>query len=282
MERGGDLPAVRRIPYFPKRAVKLLSSYQTLVLSGASEPVAFFGYKDQPSRLLSKEQAVFRLAVENISLPQALDMLADSLQASAAKPSAAVTVRDQKPSGLPTGALDTQKVCSILAGQQPENAIVVDESISSGGAYFALAGNAPPHSLLTLTGGAIGFGLPCATGAAIACPDRPVIDLQADGSAMYTIQSLWMQAREGLNVTTLIFSNRRYKILEIETARSGLGSAGKNAQALFDLQNPRMDWVQISHGMGVPAVQVDTCEMLVHEFRQAIDEAGPHLIEMLI
>jgi len=140
--------------------------------------------------------------------------------------------------------------------------------------------SAPPHTMMALPGGSIGYGMPCAVGAAIACPQRPVINFQADGSAMYTLQALWMQARESLNITTLICSNRRYNILKMEFARAGISTPGPYAQSLTDLANPAIDWVQISKGMGVPAVAVESCEALVQEFKKALEEPGPHLIEM--
>ena len=170
----------------------------------------------------------------------------------------------------------------MLAALQPEGAIIVDESVSTGGAYYPLAAGSPEHSWLTLTGGAIGQGMPCAVGAAVACPDRPVINLQADGSAMYTLQALWMQARESLNITTLICSNRSYNILNIEMLRTGTKKPGPHAQALMDLGNPNLDWTQISRGMGVPAASVDTAEDLAKELKHALSESGPHLIEMII
>jgi acetolactate synthase-1/2/3 large subunit len=135
---------------------------------------------------------------------------------------------------------------------------------------------------MTLAGGSIGQGIPCATGAAIACPDRPVIDLQADGSAMYTVQALWTQARERLNVTTLICSNRSYRILQVELSRAGIMSYGPNTQALTELIKPPIDWVKIAQGFGVPGVVVSTAEDLARELSKALTEPGPHLIEMLL
>jgi acetolactate synthase-1/2/3 large subunit len=170
----------------------------------------------------------------------------------------------------------------VLAALQPEGAIIVDESVSTGGAYYPLAAGAPEHTWLTLTGGAIGQGVPCAVGAAVACPDRPVINLQADGSAMYTVQALWMQARESLNITTLICSNRKYNILNIELLRTGEKNPGMHAQSVMDLGNPALDWVQISRGMGVPAVRIDSTEQLAGELSIALKEPGPKLIEMVL
>jgi len=158
----------------------------------------------------------------------------------------------------------------------------VDESVSTGGAYYPLSTGSPEHIWMTLTGGAIGQGMPCAVGAAIASPDRPVINLQADGSAMYTVQALWMQARESLDITTLICSNRSYNILNIELLRTGTKSPGPQTQSLMDLGNPALDWVQISQGLGVPAACVDTSENLAIELTKALNEPGPHLIEMIL
>ncbi len=170
----------------------------------------------------------------------------------------------------------------MIAAIQPENAIIVDESGTTGFLYFAPPAWLLPYSLMTLAGGALGQGIPCATGAAIACPDRPVIDLQGDGSAMYTIQALWTQAREGLNVTTLICSNRSYRILQIELKRAGITSDGPNTQALTELKNPPIDWVKIAQGFGIPGVMVSTAEDLGRELSKALAEPGPHLIEMLL
>jgi acetolactate synthase-1/2/3 large subunit len=158
----------------------------------------------------------------------------------------------------------------------------MDEGNTSSGAYFSMSAAAPRHSYLNLTGGSIGQGLPCATGAAIACPDRKVIAIQADGSAMYTIQSLWTQARESLNVVTLICANRAYRILGVELKRAGVKEPGPQAMSLIDLSKPNIDWVQASNSMGVPAVRVETAEALTRELERALALAGPHLIEVVL
>ncbi|MEE4265928.1 MAG: acetolactate synthase large subunit [Desulfobacteraceae bacterium] len=281
MERGVGIPATEFIPYFPRQALDLLSKYQAVILAGAGEPVTFFGWQGYGSRLLNDHQDICHLKATEKGLPQALENLADAIEAPAG---AAVTTAGFSPEGrpgLPQGKLTAQNACLILASLQPEDAIIVNESITSGAAYFPLGPSLPPHTLLMLTGGAIGYGMPCAVGAAIACPQRPVINFQADGSAMYTLQALWMQAREGLNVTTLICSNRCYHILNIEFARAEITSPGPYAQSLTDLGNPNIDWVRISQGLGVPAVAVDSCEELAKELTLALDEPGPHLIEMV-
>jgi len=282
MERGAGIPATEFIPYFPRQALDLLSKYQAVVLAGADVPVTFFGWQGYESRLLSDNQDIFRLKAADKGLPQALENLADDVRAPGRVDAATAGFSQVRRPELPQGTLTAPNACLILAALQPENAIIVNESITSGAAYFPLGPGLPPHTLLMLTGGAIGYGMPCAVGAAIACPQRAVINFQADGSAMYTIQALWMQARDGLNITTLICSNRSYNILNIEFSRSGITAPGRYAQTLTDLSNPAIGWVQISKGMGVPAIAVDSCETLAKELRKALDEPGPHLIEMRI
>jgi acetolactate synthase-1/2/3 large subunit len=181
---------------------------------------------------------------------------------------------------MPTGTLSGDKACAVLAALQPEDAIVVDESITNGIWYYPLTAAVPPFSLLTLTGGSLGQGPACAIGAAIACPDRPVINIQADGSAMYTIQALWTQAREKLNITTLIFSNRSYDILKYELARYGIHTLGPAASKLTDLTG--IDWVCLGKAFGVASVAVNTAEELAEGLSTALDEDGPHLIQMNI
>jgi acetolactate synthase-1/2/3 large subunit len=243
--------------------------------------VTFFGWQGYQSRLLNESQHICHINADDKGLPTALENMADALGAPAkvntSLPHALQVVRPD----LPQGILTAKHAGIILAALQPENAIIVNESITSGGAYLPLAASSPPHTLLMLPGGAIGYGIPCAV-AASACPLRPVINFQADGSAMYTLQALWMQARESLNITTLICSNRSYNILNIEFFRSGITSPGRYAKTLTDLSNPAIDWVQISKGMGVPAVKVDTCEALTKELKKALNEPGPHLIEMCL
>ena len=282
IERGAGIPATTFIPYFPRQARELLSKYQAVVLAGAGEPVTFFGWRGYESRLLNDGQNICHINANDQNLPQALENLADALEAPDTVDADTVGFSQVVRPTLPGGPLTAQNACLILAALQPENAIIVNESITSGAAYFPLGSSLPPHTLLMLPGGAIGYGLPCAVGAAIACPGRPVINFQADGSAMYTVQALWMQARENLDITTLICSNRSYNILNIEFSRSGLTEPGRYAQALTDLSDPAIDWVQISQGMGVPAITVDRCEDLINEFKKALQEPGPHLIEMRI
>ncbi len=282
MDRGGGLPSPIRIPYFPGKAVELLSQYSTFVIAGAREPIVFFGYEGGKSKLLTADQQTVSISSDQPNLPKALKLLAEALDAPQSGAIGPVSGKSASAPDLPGGDLNAAKACAVLAALQPEGAIIVDESVSSGGAYYPLAAGAPEHSWLTLTGGAIGQGMPCAVGAAVACPDRPIINLQADGSAMYTVQTLWMQARESLNIITLICSNRKYNILNIELLRTGEKKPGPNTQALMDLGNPELDWIQIGKGMGVPGVRVDSAEQLARELSIALKEPGPNLIEMVL
>jgi acetolactate synthase-1/2/3 large subunit len=282
MDRGAGLPALPRLPYFPEQAADLLLPYDTVIMAGASEPVAFFGYPNGLSRLLNPESRCLHMTVDGLGAAEALEILAEELASPPAQDALGIYGAPGARPDLPAGTLTAEKACSVLAALQPEGAIIVEEGLTSGFAYYPQAIGAPPHSFMTITGGAIGQGIPCATGAAIACPDRAVINLQADGSAMYTIQGLWTQARESLNVTTLICNNRSYFILQLEMMRAGLTAPGAKSLSLTDLSRPAIDWVQVSRGMGVPAVSVATTELLDREIRKALAEQGPHLIEMVL
>ncbi|MBF0276208.1 MAG: acetolactate synthase large subunit [SAR324 cluster bacterium] len=277
-ERGAGSQQIDRLPYFPEKAIDVLSRYECIVSAGAPLPVSFFAYQGMPSFLINEQQKFASLESSPRAIPLALEHLEDALLKKGHD--RRIAQNQFKNPELPQGELSGKKVSYILAAMQPDNAIIVDESVTSGGAYYQSSATAMPHSLITLTGGAIGYGMPCATGAAIACPDRPVFDFQADGSAMYTIQALWTQAREGLDVTTLLCSNRNYNILQMEYKRAGYRHMGEKARALTELDNPFLDWVGISKGMGVPAVSVDSAESLVTALKIAIEEPGPHLIEI--
>lgn len=282
VERGAGLPLLERIPYFPDQAVSTLSSYETVVFAGAREPVAFFGYPGQSSYFLSEQQARFHIKASPRKMEDALEALADNLGSlQKSSNSSEKLARLERPQ-LPQGRLTPQKASAVLAALQPEGAIVVEEAITSAGDYFQLSTSIPPHTYLALTGGAIGQGVPCALGAALACPDRPVINLQADGSAMYTVQALWSQAREGANVKTLICSNRSYAILRLELARAGRESPEGHSLSLTDLSNPALNWVELSRGLGVPAKRVDKAEDLARVLSGALAEPGPYLIEMIL
>jgi acetolactate synthase-1/2/3 large subunit len=277
IERGAGIPNPTRLPYFPEQAIEALKGTQMLILAGAKSPVAFFGYQGLPSSLVPEGCACETLAHVEDDVAGALEALGDALGAPKDVP-----IPPAKRPALPTGKLDPASLGAALAALQPEGAIIMDESATSGGPYAAMAGGAAPHTSLALTGGAIGQGFPCATGAAIACPDRRVIDFQADGSGMYTVQALWTQARESLNVTTILCSNRAYRILQMEAARAGNVEMGRNARSLTMLQPPEIGWAQLAKGFGVPGVRVETADDLVKQLERALKEPGPNFIEAIL
>ena len=265
IERGAGLPNIKRIPYLPEMALDMLGIYDAFVFAGAKEPVSFFGYEGVPASLIKEGQKTFHLSLPGEDLLNVLDMLACELDApKVIDPSILTPLK--KPE-IPAGVLNAAKICSVIATLQPEGAIVVEEAITTGFMYYPITASVPPFSFLALTGGAIGQGAPCALGASVACPDRPVIDFQADGAGMYTLQALWTEAREGLNVTTLICSNRSYDILKLEYGRLGV-TPGKCAARLTDLGG--IDWMSLGKGMGVPSVKVDTAEELAKELDRAL------------
>jgi acetolactate synthase-1/2/3 large subunit len=278
LERGAGLPRVERLPYFPEQAIEMLQSFRRILIAGTREPVAFFGVDGLPSRLVPDAVAQTQLAAPDADAVAALEALAERVGGAEANPHIPSAARPERPSG----ALDSGSLGQALAAVQPEGAIVVDEAISSGLGYNACAAGAPPHSVLGLTGGAIGQGLPCAVGAAIACPERRVIALQADGSGMYTLQSLWTAAREGLDMVTLICANRAYRILQVELARAGIETPGAQAEALTSLAQPALDWVALARGMGVPGVRVDSADACATELERALATPGPSLIEAIL
>jgi acetolactate synthase I/II/III large subunit len=240
--------------------------------------VAFFGYPNTPSLLIPEGRAVETLAAPEQDVALALEALADQVGASRGEAAAPAVKKPQRPEGK----LDAATIGAAIASMMPENCIVMDEAATSGLPFFGASAGAPAHTYLALTGGAIGQGLPCATGAAVACPDRKVIAFQADGSGMYTLQALWTQAREHLDVTTLICNNRRYRILQVELARAGISEPGRKARSLTSLAEPEIDWSRISSGLGIPAVRVESAGELMTQLERAIAEPGPNLIEMLI
>jgi acetolactate synthase-1/2/3 large subunit len=277
IERGAGIPAPARLPYFPEQALEALAATKTLVLAGAKKPVAFFGYPGLPSSLVPEGCDVEVLARVEEGVAGALASLADALGAPKSVP-----VPEAKRPPVPTGKLNPASLGAALAALQPENAIVMDESATSGGPYGAMAPGARRHTCLSLTGGAIGQGLPTATGAAVACPDRRVIAFQADGSGMYTIQALWTQAREGLNVTTVLCSNRAYRILQMEAERAGNTEPGHNARSLTELAPPEIGWAGLARSLGVPGIRVDTADDLIKHLEAALKESGPNFIEVVL
>lgn len=282
LERGVGLPVVARVPYFPEEARELLSTYEGVILAGAKEPVTFFGYPGTNSRILRDDQDKVTIGTGRQDILEALTHLADALKGPAGRPLPERVVSEVRRPGIPHGELTPLKISQTLAALQPEGVVIVEEGLTTSFEYYPLTAAVPPHTILPITGGAIGYGMPCAVGAALACPDRPVIDFQADGSAMYTVQALWTQARQGLNVTTLLCSNRSYRILQAELERAGIERAGENAQALMELKDPMIDWVKIAGGFGVPAVSVKEVSELADALRRSLMEPGPSLIEMML
>jgi acetolactate synthase-1/2/3 large subunit len=278
MERGAGLPRVERLAYFAEMASAQLAGFGHLVLVDAREPVSFFAYPGKASYLVPQGCQVHRLVGGAQDPVTGLQMLAESLGAAGICPAVQPLARPPKPSGT----LTAQAVCQAVAATLPEGAIISDEAQTSGVLLPGLTAGCPWHDILTLTGGAIGQGLPVAVGAAVACPDRPVLALEADGSAMYTIQSLWTMAREQLDVTVVIFNNHSYGILNIELDRVGADSAGPKARSQLDLHGPDLDFVQIGRGMGVPSRQAETAEELTSALEGAFADPGPHLIEIVI
>jgi acetolactate synthase-1/2/3 large subunit len=277
LERGAGVPAVERLAYFAEAATAQLNGAKHLVLAGAKSPVSFFAYPGMPSDLVPAGCQVHVLAEYN-GAATALAALADQLAPDSVAPLAPAS-RPQ----LPTGALTSAAAADVIGALLPERAIVVDESNTSGLLLPAATAGAPAHDWLTLTGGAIGYGIPAAVGAAVAAPDRPVLCLESDGSALYTISGLWTQARENLDVTTVLYDNSAYDILRVELQRVGAGSApGPKALDLLDLSRPTMDFVKISEGMGVPARRVTTAEEFADALRGAFAEPGPHLIDAVV
>ncbi len=276
LERGAGIPAMDRLAYLPEFAAAQMDGIRHLILAGARPPAAFFAYPELPSSLVPAGCDVHLLATAGDDVPGALAAVAD-LVAPDTKP------RPQQPErpGLPDGDLTAESAAAVVGALLPEGAIVSDEANTSGLWLPGATAGAPPHDWLTLTGGAIGQGLPVATGAALACPGRPVLALEADGSAMYTISALWTQAREQLDVTTVIYSNRRYAILGMELDRV-TASAGEAARGLIDLDRPGIGFTALAAGMGVPASRATTVAEFAAQLRHALAEPGPHLIEAVV
>ncbi len=278
IERGAGLPLVERLPYFPEQVLATLEGVSNIVLAGALSPVSFFGYPGLPSRLVPEGAVVSVLAEPRDDVEGALEALAEAVGAKSRPERLAVNAAG----GSPSGPLDIENLGQVVATLQPEGAIVVDEAATSSLGHAVYSPTSRPHTTMTLTGGAIGQGMPCAVGAAIACPERRVIALQADGSGMYTLQALWTMARESLDVTVVLCANRSYRVLQFELARAGVAEPGPNAATLTDLTEPALDWVALAKGQGVPAVRVDTAETLAEELGRALAEPGPALIEALV
>lgn len=276
--RGAGRVDLQRLPYFAEQAEEALAGTRHLILVGTRAPVSFFAYPGIASELTPDGCTVHTLAAPDEDAAAALEAVVDALGAGSLP---AQTTAMQRPS-LPDGALDPGSIARSLAALMPDNAILVNEAATSGFAIPPLTAASAPHDWLDLTGGAIGMGLPLAVGAAVACPDRRVIGLQADGSGMYTLQALWTMAREGLDVTTIIFANRKYAILQVEFMRVGAHNPGPKAMSMLDLDRPNLNWVELAHGMGVPARQVTDAGAFNDALAESLASPGPYVIEALI
>jgi acetolactate synthase-1/2/3 large subunit len=275
--RGGGRFAPDKMMYFGEMALADLAGADLMVLVDTAQPVAFFAYPNMPSVLVPDGCAQRVLAERGQDGPAALEALAEALGAKGA-PAAAPQAFPERP----TGELNPYTVGASLARHMPEGTVISDDAVTSGLPVFIQTKGARPHDWLALTGGAIGQGIPLAVGAAVACPGRKVLSLNGDGAAMYTVQGLWTMARESLDVTVVIFANHTYRILGVELSRTGAGAPGPAAASLLDLGNPRLDWVKMAQGMGVPAQRCETAEAFDSAFATAMAEPGTRLIEVAL
>jgi acetolactate synthase-1/2/3 large subunit len=276
MARGRGRPAIDRLPYPVDRALEVLKDVDHLVLCGAKPPVGFFAYPGKPSTMWPKEAALHVLARPEQDLVAALESLAEELDAPRDP-----AIRDGAAPSPVTGRFTPEAFGTTLAALMPENAIVAEDAVTSGRGLFPLTFGAPPHDWLQITGGAIGCAFPLATGAAVACQDRKVICLQADGGGMYTLQSLWTQARERLDVINIIFANRAYAILRGELTAVG-ATPGRASTELFDIGRPDLDWIALARGMGVEGARAPSLDAFADLFRAACAKRGPFLIELAV
>jgi acetolactate synthase I/II/III large subunit len=278
LQRGAGRVPVERLPYFAEQVVEFLAGTQLIVLVGAQPPVIFFAYPDKPSWLTPEGCRLAVLSHPHEDGTGALEALVDAL---GAHKSVAVTSVCKSVECPQDGPLDPESIMRIVAKHLPEHAIVTEES-GLAMAHYGLTESAAPHDFLGLTGGAIGSMMAVSIGAGIACPDRKIVNFLGDGSAMYTLQSLWTQARENIDVVNVIYANRGYKILNNELKRVGASPDGARAASMFDLQNPSLDWVALAHGMGVEAIRVESSRDFATAFASALKVRGPILIEALI
>jgi acetolactate synthase-1/2/3 large subunit len=279
IERGAGRVATLRLHFVVETAQEQLQGVTQMVLVGAKPPAAFFAYPGKPSVLTPPDCTTTTLCgVEGDPLA-ALEALAAELGASNEKP--AGVAQAQRPA-RPTGKFTLEGLGQALGATLPENAIVVDESVTTGRGFFPFSVGAPPHDWLNNMGGSIGFGTPVAVGAAVACPNRKVIAMIGDGSAMYTFQSLWTMARESLDICVMIFSNRSYKILYSQLADVGAAEPGQRAIDMLTLDRPAIDFVGMAKSLGVPGAQVHDLEALTKQLENAMSHQGPYLIDVVM
>ncbi len=279
LTRGAGLPRVKRFPFYVDDAYAELKETKHLILVGTVDPVLFLAQPEKPSRLVPEGCEVHTLAKVDQDASAALQSLAAALST----PETGAELVELSRPELPTGNLDANTLAQVLGALLPENAIVSDESITSGFMLMEATEGCPQHDWLFLTGGCLGQGVPVGIGAAIACPDRKVVCLEGDGSSMYTIQSLWTAAREQLDVTIVVFANRAYAILQFELARAtGSADFEPTARDLLDLSNPTIDFVALAKGLGIEASRVATSEDFARAFGDAMEQPGPKLIEVAL
>ncbi len=276
MERGRPVPIVTRIPYIFEQAAALLKEFQQMILVGAAAPRSYFAHPTKDSVPTRSDCEIHALAVPGEDYPDALRALADELKVGRT----ILPTRSSEHLPIPSGAITIPGLAAAIAAVLPENAIVVDESMTSGRGLMEATSNVVAHDWLVNTGGSIGIAMPLAVGAAVACPDRPVLCLSADGSGMYTSQALWTMAREGLNITTVIYANRVYGVLKREFSSLGIGDPGPRALDLFEIGRPDIDWVSLAKGMGVPAVRATSLEVFAATLQNGFATAGPSLIQV--
>jgi acetolactate synthase I/II/III large subunit len=279
ISRGAGRVEVMRIPYPIDQAISMLMEFSNIVLVGAKPPTAFFAYPDKPSLLFQPGTRIHELVRADQDIVYALEALTEALGATAVRPPVAPAGTSDGPA---SGPLTPASIGTALGESLPEQAIVVDESITTGRTFLADTRTSAPHDWILPTGGSIGYALPNAIGAAIACPDRKVVVLESDGSGLYSPQSLWTIAHENLNVVVLVFANSRYQILRHEMANVGASGAGPKASSLFDLTNPVIDWVRLATGLGVEACRAQTLEELRTALAAAYAKTGPTLIEVVL
>jgi len=279
MECGAGRVRVDRLPYVVDNALAALKGVRQMILVGAKSPVSFFAYPGKPSVLVPDGCAVTRLATVAEDIEAALEALAAELNALKTSPAGVMSLN--RPA-LPTGAVTLDGIAQLIATLMPDNAVIVDEAVTTGRNFGAHMHSAPPHDWLNLMGGAIGAGLPLATGAAIGAPQRQVIALEGDGSAMYTLQALWTMARENLKVMVVVFANRSYRILHGELANVGAGTPGRKANDILTLDRPNLDWTALAQGCGVDAGRATSLDELAHQFKRGLSAHGPYLIELVM
>ncbi|MFV0474706.1 MAG: acetolactate synthase large subunit, partial [Pikeienuella sp.] len=279
LERGAGIVAISRVPYPVNQALAALAPYRNIVLAGAKAPIAFFAYPDKPGVLTQPGTEFTQLGVRGDDIAGALRALAEALGAAKTPP---VGVAEAGRPALPEGGLNPESIAAAIAATMPENVIIVDESITTGRDFFGATAGASPHSWLNNRGGSIGYGMPVSIGAAMAAPGRKVLATVGDGSAMYTPQALWTMAREGLDVTILIFANRNYAILRGELTNVGVANPGPRALSMLSLDNPPLDWIARARSMGVEAERVTTAPELDAAMKAGFACEGPYLIEVMV